>query len=98
MTIYQLACEDEQTNLYNVLLNPSEKETQVTFSCHLRRGGYNSKTPCYELVHFVGYFSKYSLQNASLFYGKKHVQAKALSVAKVALIFTIPMFNTTHKQ
>ncbi|CAH0547252.1 unnamed protein product [Brassicogethes aeneus] len=56
MTIYELACEDEQTNLYNILLSPSEKERQVTFSCHLRRGGYNSKIPCYESVQFVGYF------------------------------------------
>ncbi|KAG5862641.1 hypothetical protein JTB14_004270 [Gonioctena quinquepunctata] len=59
MTIYELASEDEQTNLYNILLNPAEEEKQVVFSCHLRRGGPGPKsTPIFELVHFVGYFSK----------------------------------------
>lgn len=62
MTIYEMASEDEQTNLYNSLLNPSEEEGQVTFSCHIRRGDVDSKQPpCYELVHFVGYFRKYVL-------------------------------------
>ncbi|XP_074028259.1 circadian locomoter output cycles kaput protein Clock isoform X1 [Leptinotarsa decemlineata] len=56
-TIFELASEDEQTNLYNILLNPSEEEKQVVFSCHLRRGGPGpNSTPIYELVHFVGYF------------------------------------------
>lgn len=62
MTIYEMASEEEQTNLYNALLNPSDEEGQVSFSCHLRRGDVDSKQlPCYELVHFVGYFRKYVL-------------------------------------
>ncbi|XP_018570104.1 circadian locomoter output cycles protein kaput isoform X3 [Anoplophora glabripennis] len=57
MTIYDLASEDEQTNLYNLLLSPSEEEKQIVFSCHLRRGGPDAKSPpTYELVNFVGYF------------------------------------------
>lgn len=59
MTIYDLASEEEQSNLYNILLSPSEEQGQITFSCHLRRGGSESKIcTCYELVEFVGYFSK----------------------------------------
>lgn len=59
-TIYELASEEDQTNVYNILLSPSEEDKQVIFSCHLRRGGPGPKTsPIYELVHFVGYFSKY---------------------------------------
>lgn len=63
MTIYDMASEDEQTNLYNALLNPSEEEGRVSFSCHLRRGDIidSKQPPCYELVHFVGYFRKYVL-------------------------------------
>ncbi|KAJ8943592.1 hypothetical protein NQ318_006594 [Aromia moschata] len=45
MTIYDMASEDEQSNLYNLLLSPSEEEKQVAFSCHLRRGGPNAKNP-----------------------------------------------------
>lgn len=60
MTIYELASEEDQTNLYNILLSPSEEDKQVIFSCHLRRGGPGPKSsPTYELVHFVGYFSKF---------------------------------------
>lgn len=67
MTIYDLASEDEQTNLYNLLLSPSEEEKQVVFSCHLRRGGPDAKSPpTYELVNFVGYFSKSVLTQHSI--------------------------------
>lgn len=60
MTIYEMATEEEQNTLYSTLLNPSEEEGQVSFSCHLRRGDRDPKQPdCYELVHFVGYFRKY---------------------------------------
>ncbi|CAH1119613.1 unnamed protein product [Phaedon cochleariae] len=56
-TIYELASEDERTNLYNILLSPSEEDKQMVFSCHMRRGGPGPKpTITYELVHFVGYF------------------------------------------
>lgn len=53
-----MAAEEEQSQLYNVLISPAEDEGQVTFSCHLRRGGPDSKQDLYELVQFVGYFSK----------------------------------------
>ncbi|KAJ8919926.1 hypothetical protein NQ315_006455 [Exocentrus adspersus] len=57
MTIYDLASEDEQTNLYNLLVSPSEEEKQIVFSCHLRRGGPDAqRPPTYELVNFIGYF------------------------------------------
>lgn len=59
MTIYELISEDEQTELYNTLLSPVEEERQISFSCHIRRGGIDSKNAqIYELVQFVGYFSK----------------------------------------
>ncbi|KAJ8983465.1 hypothetical protein NQ317_014923 [Molorchus minor] len=55
MTVYDLASEDEQTNIYNLLLNPSEDAQQVTFSCHFRRGGPSAKNPStFELINFVG--------------------------------------------
>ncbi|RZB94416.1 clock, partial [Asbolus verrucosus] len=57
MTIYDMASEDEHSNLYNILLTPSEEQGQVSFSCHLRRGDPEAKhEPSFELVHFVGYF------------------------------------------
>nr|CAD7264252.1 unnamed protein product [Timema shepardi] len=67
MTIYDLVHEEDQSELYNVLLNPSNsayqmhydetKENQVSFSCHLKRGGLDFREePTYDLVHFVGYF------------------------------------------
>lgn len=59
MTIYEMASEEEHTHLYNILLTPSEEQGQVSFSCHLRRADPESKqNPSFELVHFVGYFSK----------------------------------------
>lgn len=63
MTIYELVYEDEQTDLYNTLLSPIEEESQVSFSCHMRRGGIDSKqAQIYELIQFIGYFSKLKLQ------------------------------------
>lgn len=56
MTIYQLIGEEEYTNIFNIL-NPSEEEKPISFTCHLKRGGSESKTDVlYELVHFLGYF------------------------------------------
>lgn len=61
MTIYEMASEDEQTNLYNTLVNTSEGKGQISFSCHLKRGDPDCKqSNTYELVHFVGYFRKFS--------------------------------------
>lgn len=63
MTIYELICEEEQTELYNTLLSPVEEESQVSFSCHMRRGGIDSKqAQIYELIQFIGYFSKRCLK------------------------------------
>ncbi|XP_065162464.1 circadian locomoter output cycles protein kaput isoform X2 [Atheta coriaria] len=58
MTIYELTSEEEQNDLYNILLRgPNNDEGQLSFSCHLRRGTSDAlQTPDYELVHFAGYF------------------------------------------
>ncbi|GLG98841.1 Protein cycle [Gryllus bimaculatus] len=67
MTIYDMVYEEDQSSLYNVFLNPSNcvdgaqyddsKENQVSFSCHLKRGGLDFREEVtYELVQFVGYF------------------------------------------
>ncbi|XP_068900883.1 circadian locomoter output cycles protein kaput [Tenebrio molitor] len=57
MTIYDMASEEEHSNLYNILLTPSEEQGQASFTCHLRRGDPDMKqNPSFELVHFVGYF------------------------------------------
>ncbi|XP_076623852.1 circadian locomoter output cycles kaput protein Clock isoform X2 [Colletes latitarsis] len=64
-TIYDITYQDDQSPLYNVLLNPAntrdrrniEKGDQISFSCHIKRGGLNvQENPVYELVQFVGYF------------------------------------------
>uniref|UniRef100_A0A8D8SI98 Circadian locomoter output cycles protein kaput n=1 Tax=Cacopsylla melanoneura TaxID=428564 RepID=A0A8D8SI98_9HEMI len=63
-TIYDLVYEEDHSNLYNTLLNPTttvsndnEKENQITFVCHCKRGAMNSEEEItYELVQFVGYF------------------------------------------
>lgn len=65
-TIYDLVYEEDHSNLYNRLLNPTttvsndnEKDNQITFVCHCKRGAMNSEEEVtYELVQFVGYFSK----------------------------------------
>uniref|UniRef100_A0A6B2E545 Putative aryl-hydrocarbon receptor nuclear translocator n=1 Tax=Phlebotomus kandelakii TaxID=1109342 RepID=A0A6B2E545_9DIPT len=69
MTIYDLAYDEDHSELYNVLLNPAAitdplqndltRENQILFSCHLKRGaGGNDFRDglTYELVQFVGYF------------------------------------------
>ncbi|XP_076749742.1 circadian locomoter output cycles kaput protein Clock [Xylocopa sonorina] len=65
MTIYDITYEEDQSSLYNVLLSPAgtddrqniKKEDQISFSCHIKRGGLNvQENPIYELVQFVGYF------------------------------------------
>lgn len=62
MTIYELIYEEEQTDLYNTLLSPAEEDSQISFSCHMRRGGADAKqAQIYELVEFHGYFSEYIL-------------------------------------
>lgn len=60
MTIYDMVYEEEQSTLYAALLGPAGPDSQVSFSCHLRRGGPPSESPSYELIHFVGYFRKFS--------------------------------------
>ncbi|XP_076221770.1 circadian locomoter output cycles kaput protein Clock isoform X3 [Nomia melanderi] len=64
-TIYDITYQEDQSPLYNVLLNPVnardrrnvKKEDQISFSCHIKRGGLNvQENPVYELVQFIGYF------------------------------------------
>ncbi|XP_063982550.1 circadian locomoter output cycles protein kaput isoform X2 [Diachasmimorpha longicaudata] len=62
-TIYEITYQDDQSLLYNILLNPTPRdnppksETQVSFTCHIRRGSLDlGENVTYERVHFVGYF------------------------------------------
>ncbi|XP_033327673.2 circadian locomoter output cycles kaput protein Clock [Megalopta genalis] len=64
-TIYDITFQEDQSPLYNVLLNPVntrdrrnvKKEDQISFSCHIKRGGRNvQENSVYELVQFIGYF------------------------------------------
>ncbi|CAD6225254.1 GSCOCG00005587001-RA-CDS [Cotesia congregata] len=64
-TIYEITYEEDQSLLYNVLLNPSpildhqqiKEEHQVSFTCHIKRGNLDlQEEPTYELIRFVGYF------------------------------------------
>lgn len=67
MTIYDLAYDEDHSELYNLLSNPSavidpmrtdlSKVNQICFSCHLKRGGVDYREDVsFELVQFVGYF------------------------------------------
>lgn len=70
MTIYDLVYEEDQQDIYNLLLNPPKTvidplqngisaENQVSFTCHVKRGTVdNSSSISYEYVQFNGYFSK----------------------------------------
>lgn len=64
-TIYEIAYQDDQSHLYNVLLNPgnlrdqrnNKKDNQISFTCHIKRGGLDYfDQSIYELVQFIGYF------------------------------------------
>lgn len=72
MTIYDLAYEEDHSELYNLLSNPSDvidpmridlsKVSQICFSCHLKRGGVNYREDVsFELVQFVGYFREFEI-------------------------------------
>ncbi|XP_053689344.1 circadian locomoter output cycles protein kaput [Sabethes cyaneus] len=67
MTVYDMVYEDDQNDLYNILLNPTvvvdplqtgiARENQVTFSCYIKRGTTDYRFEVsYELVQFTGYF------------------------------------------
>ena len=69
MTIYDMVYEDDQTDLYNILLNPTmivdplqtgiNRENQITFECYIKRGTVDYRQEVsYELVQFTGYFSE----------------------------------------
>lgn len=69
MSIYDIVYEEDQTVLYNILLNPTAVveplqtgincENNVVYSLHIKRGTLNAQeTVCYEPVQFVGYFRK----------------------------------------
>lgn len=64
-TIYEIAYQDDQSHLYNLLLNPenlrdqrnNKKDNQISFTCHIKRGGFDYVgDSIYELVQFIGYF------------------------------------------
>ncbi|XP_034255520.1 circadian locomoter output cycles protein kaput isoform X2 [Thrips palmi] len=66
-SLYDIVYEEDQTDLYNLMLQPnvsvdpvnydSSKENQLSFACHVRRGGLDCRGEViYELVQFVGYF------------------------------------------
>lgn len=70
MTVYDMVYEDDQNDLYNILLNPAavvdplqtgiSRENQVTFSCFIKRGTADYRTEVsYEMVQFSGYFSEF---------------------------------------
>ena len=77
MTIYDLVYEEEQQDIYNLLLNPPKtvidpvqnginSEHQVSFTCHVKRGSLDNNptsTLSYEYVQFNGYFSKFILSH-----------------------------------
>ncbi|XP_048506862.1 circadian locomoter output cycles protein kaput isoform X2 [Athalia rosae] len=63
-SIYEIAYQEDQTMLFNILArgdtqdqsDPS-KESQVSFTCHIKTGRLDSQEKAiYELVKFVGYF------------------------------------------
>ncbi|EAA11642.4 AGAP005711-PA [Anopheles gambiae str. PEST] len=67
MTVYDMVYEDDQNDLYNILLNPTtvvdplqtgiSRENQVTFSCYIKRGTVDYRADVsYEHVQFTGYF------------------------------------------
>ncbi|XP_066151380.1 circadian locomoter output cycles protein kaput [Euwallacea fornicatus] len=57
MTIFQLVCDEDHTGLYNILSHAREDDNQVSFSCHLKRGGSDSEKMLHcEMVYFLGYF------------------------------------------
>ncbi|KAK0181752.1 hypothetical protein PV327_004006 [Microctonus hyperodae] len=64
-TIYEITYQEDQSLLYNVLLNPCtnrnrqniKSENQVSFTCHIKRGSLDfQQETTYERVNFVGYF------------------------------------------
>ncbi|KAJ8672867.1 hypothetical protein QAD02_004127 [Eretmocerus hayati] len=61
-TIYEIAFQEDQSHLYNILANARDqnsirKEHQISFTCHIKRGGLDFREePIYELVQFIGYF------------------------------------------
>ncbi|XP_015590609.1 circadian locomoter output cycles protein kaput isoform X2 [Cephus cinctus] len=63
-TIYEITYQDDQAQLYSILINhenpvdqSNRQDNQITFTCHIKRGGLDSQEePVYELVQFIGYF------------------------------------------
>lgn len=70
MSIYDIVYEEDQSILYNILLNPTAVveplqtgincENNVVYSLHMKRGTLDAnESICYEPVQFVGYFREY---------------------------------------
>ncbi|XP_077302549.1 circadian locomoter output cycles protein kaput-like isoform X2 [Arctopsyche grandis] len=65
-SIYEITFDDDKQNLFRMLQNNTrtatsghmdDKDTQVVFACHLKRGCLNYREGAvYELVKFTGYF------------------------------------------
>ncbi|KAF7996235.1 hypothetical protein HCN44_001867 [Aphidius gifuensis] len=65
LTIYEITYQDDQSSLYNILLNPTNgynqnmenNNDQVSFKCHIKRGNLDpNEETIYECVNFVGFF------------------------------------------
>lgn len=60
MTIYDLIYEGDHSELYSIILGPAaeyDKENEISFVCHCKRGGLDAKgEPVYEVVQFLGQF------------------------------------------
>lgn len=78
MTIFDLTYEMDHESLLNIFLNPTPvieplqtditASNQITFHAHMKRGGIDKvEANDFELVKFVGYFSKCKL-TASIFF------------------------------
>lgn len=76
--------EEEQQEIYNILLNPPKtivdpiqsgilQENQISFMCHVKRGTIdNQASVSYEYVQFTGYFRKSLNSHAYVWVGILH--------------------------
>ncbi|XP_050361141.1 circadian locomoter output cycles protein kaput isoform X2 [Nymphalis io] len=74
-SIFDLAFDDDRSNLYALLQNPSmvlqpnqtiSSENEIRFQCHLQRGTLDFRDDItYELIQFKGHFRTYMEQNDS---------------------------------